>query len=122
MVTTSYADGDQPFRVLRKVELGPEDLTLVRLGADTGVSDHALEIRLEELTIRAEALTGTGAPRPLPALPRNAHGPRRDRARTDRSGGLVAGGRQAISRLFCSGRRREPFCPHGANRSMSHSL
>ena len=37
MVITSFADGTQPFRVLRKVELGPEDLTLARLAAETGV-------------------------------------------------------------------------------------
>ncbi len=63
-VTTSFADGPRPFRVLRTVELGPEDLTLVRLGADTGVSDHALEILLEDVTIRAEALPGLRAPAP----------------------------------------------------------
>jgi Protein of unknown function (DUF1583) len=61
-VTTSFADGEQPFRVLRTVELGPEDLTLVRLGAETGMSDHAVEILLEDLTIRAEALPGLRAP------------------------------------------------------------
>ncbi len=58
MVITSFADGTKPFRVLRTVELGPEDLTLVRVAAETGVSDHAVEIRLEDLTIRAEALPG----------------------------------------------------------------
>lgn len=57
-VTTSFADGKEPFRVLRTVELGPEDLTLVRLAAETGMSDHAVEILLEDLTIRAEALPG----------------------------------------------------------------
>ena len=57
-VTTSYADGDQPFRKLRTVELGHEDLTMVRAAAETGVSDHAVEISLEDLTIRAEALPG----------------------------------------------------------------
>jgi hypothetical protein len=57
-IITSYADGDKPIRVLRTVELGSEDLTLARLGADTGVSDHSIEICLEELTIRAEALPG----------------------------------------------------------------
>jgi len=61
--------------VLRTVELGPEDLTLVRLGAETGMSDHSVEILLEDLTIRAEALPGlrapTGAPgsSPGPARP-----------------------------------------------------
>ena len=65
-MTTSFADGPRPFRVLRTVELGPEDLTLVRLGADTGVSDHALEILLEDVTIRAEALPGLRAPAPAP--------------------------------------------------------
>jgi hypothetical protein len=65
-VTTSFADGDKPFRVLRTVELGTEDLTLVRLGADTGVSDHALEILVEDLIIRAEALPGLPEPRPTP--------------------------------------------------------
>jgi len=39
-VTTSYADGDRPFRELRTVELGPEEITLARMGADTGVSDR----------------------------------------------------------------------------------
>jgi hypothetical protein len=66
-VTTSFADGKQPFRVLRSVELGPEDLTLVRLGAETGMSDHAVEILLEDLTIRAEALPGLRAPTRAPA-------------------------------------------------------
>jgi hypothetical protein len=65
-VTTSYADGDKPFRVLRSVELGTEDLTLARLGADTGVSDHSIEICLEELTIRAEALPGLETSRQKP--------------------------------------------------------
>jgi hypothetical protein len=57
-VITSYADGDKPFRVLRSVELGPEDLTLARLAAHTGMSDHSIEICLQDLTIRAEALPG----------------------------------------------------------------
>jgi hypothetical protein len=60
--TTSYADGDQPFKVLRTVELGPEDLTLVRLAAETGVSDHSVEVLFEDLTIRAEALPGLRPP------------------------------------------------------------
>jgi hypothetical protein len=63
-VTTSYADGDQPFRKLRTVELGPEDLTLVRAAAETGVSDHAVDVRFEDLTIRAEALPGYVATKP----------------------------------------------------------
>jgi hypothetical protein len=58
MVTTSYADGDQPFRKLRTVELGPEELVLVRADAETGVSDHAVDVQCAELTIRAEALPG----------------------------------------------------------------
>ncbi len=57
-VTTLFADGKEAFRVLRKVDLGPEDVALVRLGADTGVSDHSIEILLEDVTIRAEALPG----------------------------------------------------------------
>ncbi len=65
-VTTSFADGDKPFRVLRTVELGTEELTLVRLGADTGVSDHSVEIRVEDLTIRAEGLPGLPEPHPAP--------------------------------------------------------
>jgi len=60
-VTTSFADGDRPFRVLRTVTLGPEDLVYVRLGAETGMSDHSVEILLEDLTIRAEALPGLPA-------------------------------------------------------------
>jgi Protein of unknown function (DUF1583) len=63
LVITSFADGTQPFRVLRKVELGPEDLTLARLAAETGWSDHGVEIRLQDLTIRAEAFPATSAPR-----------------------------------------------------------
>ena len=63
LVITSFADGTQPFRVLRKVELGPEDLTLARLAAETGWSDHGVEIRLEDLTIRAEAFPATSATR-----------------------------------------------------------
>ena len=66
LVITSFADGTQPFRVLRTVELGPEDLTLVRLGAETGVSDHSIEVRLEDLTIRAEALPGYAGTPPAP--------------------------------------------------------
>ena len=46
-VTTSYADGNQPFRTLRTVELGREDLTLLRAAAETGVSDHAVDVRFE---------------------------------------------------------------------------
>jgi Protein of unknown function (DUF1583) len=61
-VTTSYADGDKPFRVLRTVELGPEDVTLVRLAAETGVSDHSVEVLFEDLTIRADALPGLRLP------------------------------------------------------------
>jgi Protein of unknown function (DUF1583) len=61
-VTTSFADGKSPFRALRTVELGTEDITLVRLAAETGVSDHAVEILLEDLTIRAEALPGLRVP------------------------------------------------------------
>jgi hypothetical protein len=68
-IITSFADGTQPFRVLRKVALGPEDLTMVRLAADTGVSDHSIEVRFEDLTIRAESLPGyLGAP-PEPVRP-----------------------------------------------------
>jgi Protein of unknown function (DUF1583) len=63
LVITSFADGTQPFRMLRKVELGPEDLTLARLAAETGWSDHGVEIRLDDLTIRAEAFPATSAPR-----------------------------------------------------------
>ena len=63
LVITSFADGTEPFRVLRKVELGPEDLTLARLAAETGWSDHGVEIRLDDLTIRAEAFPATSAPR-----------------------------------------------------------
>jgi Protein of unknown function (DUF1583) len=64
MVTTSYADGDQPFRKLRTVELGPEELALVRAAAETGVSDHAVDVQFEELTIRAQALPGYVAAKP----------------------------------------------------------
>jgi hypothetical protein len=68
-VITSFADGTQPFRVLRTVALGPEDLTMVRVAADTGVSDHSIEVRFEDLTIRAEGLPGyVGAP-PEPPRP-----------------------------------------------------
>ena len=67
MVTASYAEGKEPFRVIRRVELGPEDLTMVRVGAETGVSDHSIEIRLEDLTIRAEGLPGLEGPPPAPA-------------------------------------------------------
>lgn len=63
-VTTSYADGDKPFRALRTVNLGPEDVALLRLGAETGMSDHSVEIRLEDLTIRALALPGLRLPPP----------------------------------------------------------
>jgi hypothetical protein len=66
MVTASYAEGKEPFRVIRRVELGPEDLTMVRVGAETGVSDHSIEIRLEDLTIRAEGLPGFASPPPAP--------------------------------------------------------
>jgi hypothetical protein len=62
LVITSFADGTEPFRVLRKVELGPEDLTLARLAAETGMSDHGVEICLEDLTVRAEAFPATPAP------------------------------------------------------------
>jgi hypothetical protein len=59
LIITSFADGGkEPFHVLRTVELGPEDLTLCRLSADTGVSNHGVEVRFEDLTIRAEALPG----------------------------------------------------------------
>ena len=56
MVTASYAEGKDPFRVVRTVELGPGDLTMVRFGATTGVSDLSIEIRLEDVTIRAGGL------------------------------------------------------------------
>jgi hypothetical protein len=70
MVTASYAEGKAPFRVIRTVELGPEDLTMVRVGAETGVSDHSIEIRLEDLTIRAEGLPGLeGTPPESPGFP-----------------------------------------------------
>ena len=49
--------------VLRQVALGPEDLTLARLAAETGWSDHGVEIRLDDLTIRAEAFPATPEPR-----------------------------------------------------------
>lgn len=58
LVTTSYADGDKPFRALRTVELGSDDMVLIRLGAETGMSDHSVEVLLEDVTIRAEALPG----------------------------------------------------------------
>jgi len=64
MVTTSYADGDQPFRKLRTVELGREDLVMVRAAAETGVSNNAVDVRFEELTIRAESLPGYVAAKP----------------------------------------------------------
>ncbi len=66
-VTTSFADGEKPFRVLRTVELGTQDLTLVRLGAETGMSDHSVEILLTELTIRAQALPGLRVSKPAPS-------------------------------------------------------
>jgi hypothetical protein len=66
-VTASYAEGKEPFHIIRTVELGPEDLTMVRIGAETGVSDHSIEIRLDDLTIRAEALPGFEGQAPEPA-------------------------------------------------------
>ena len=65
-VTTSYADGKEPFRVLRTVEVGPEDLMLVRLGAETGMSDHSVDVLFEDLTIHAEALPGLKPSTPAP--------------------------------------------------------
>jgi Protein of unknown function (DUF1583) len=72
-VTTSFADGEQPFRELRTVLAGAKDIVFVRIGADTGVSDHGVEILLEELTIRAEALPGLRVPaRPPGEAPKAA--------------------------------------------------
>ncbi len=60
----SYRDeGETRDRSLPPVELGTEDVTTVRLAANTGISDHPVEIRLKSLTIAADALPGwAGAP------------------------------------------------------------
>jgi hypothetical protein len=68
-IITSFADGTQPFRVLRKVALGPEDLTMVRVAAETGVSDHSIEVRFQDLTIRADGLPGYAGAPPEPPRP-----------------------------------------------------
>ena len=47
--------------------LGPKTSRWCRVGAETGVSDHSIEIRLEDLTIRAEGLPGLEGPPPAPA-------------------------------------------------------
>jgi hypothetical protein len=58
IVSTSYADGEGPFQLLRSFELGTRDLDLVRFAADTGVSDLPFEALLTRLEIRAEAFPG----------------------------------------------------------------
>lgn len=59
-VHASFADGDAPFRLLRSFELGTGDLDVVRFAADTGVSDHPLDVLLRRLEVRAEALERPG--------------------------------------------------------------
>jgi predicted RNA-binding Zn-ribbon protein involved in translation (DUF1610 family) len=56
-VTFWAADGDRAdFRELCRYDLGDDDLKMVRLGANTGHARQAVDLRVTDLQIRAQAL------------------------------------------------------------------
>ena len=57
MVEASYADGGGEFRPLRKVELGTDDISLVRLACYTGSSDCEVVATVAELSVKANEFT-----------------------------------------------------------------
>jgi serine/threonine protein kinase len=55
----SYRDeGDSTERSLPAVELGTEDVAWLKVVANTGISDHPVDIRLKTLTLSADELPG----------------------------------------------------------------
>jgi hypothetical protein len=64
IVHSSYDDGTGSFEQLGEVEFGTDDVVIVRIGADTGWSDHGVEVLLEDLRIEAEGLPPPGASAP----------------------------------------------------------
>jgi DNA-directed RNA polymerase subunit RPC12/RpoP len=71
-VTLSAAEGaSREFREVGRSELGPEDLTLVRLSAYPGHAQNALDLLLKDVRVhslsKAEAQTPATAPETAPA-------------------------------------------------------
>ena len=64
----SYRDeGEATERFLPAVELGTEDVAWLKLVANTGISDHPVDIRLKTLTLSADELPGwAGSTAPSP--------------------------------------------------------
>ena len=53
-VRAYYDDGGNVFKLLREQEVGSEDATIVRFGADTGAKAHRVEVLLKHLAINAD--------------------------------------------------------------------
>src|SRR4029077_20086436 len=49
----AVAQGDNEFRELHRVELGAEDITMLRLAANPGNGPNAVDLRLLDLRVRA---------------------------------------------------------------------
>ena len=63
VVEASFAEGPgAAFVPLKRVEFGTADLAVVRLGANTGWSDAPVDLRLNDLRVRAAALPGYSEP------------------------------------------------------------
>jgi predicted RNA-binding Zn-ribbon protein involved in translation (DUF1610 family) len=58
-----FAEGDEPeFKEVNEVEFGADDIAFVQIGGNAGNSENALDMRLLELSIRAERLPGFSNP------------------------------------------------------------
>lgn len=64
-VTASYDEGGE-FRVLREVELGTGDVTLLRLAASTGQTACAVDVVVTDLQVKAASLASLREPAPAP--------------------------------------------------------
>jgi hypothetical protein len=58
MIHVSCAEDDGPFRSLRRLDFGPQDVASLQLTADRGQSDHGLVVLLKDLRVRADELSG----------------------------------------------------------------
>lgn len=63
----AMAEGDAgDFLEIDQDELGPEDLTMVRVAAENGSSPDGIDVRIADFTVRAEALPGPSTAQPPP--------------------------------------------------------
>jgi hypothetical protein len=51
-VVLSVREGNERFRVLHQLDLGPEDVKFLRLGANPGGGPHAVDVRILDLRVR----------------------------------------------------------------------